>query len=97
MIEPWICANPRDPQNLIVSGSIYRGTAPATTARTTGGVRYTRDGGATWSDGELPGMDDVEKVVINKDVVEGKAKPIYVHGERRIPAAAPAAAAGAKA
>ena len=44
---------------------------------------------------ELPGMTDVEKVVINKDVVEGKAKPIYVHGERRT--AAGAAAAGAKA
>jgi hypothetical protein len=56
VIEPWICANPRDPQNLVVSGSIYRGPAPATLVRTMGGVRYTRDGGATWSAGELPGM-----------------------------------------
>ena len=40
---------------------------------------------------ELPGMTDVEKVVINKDVVEGKSKPIYVHGDRReAPAAAKA-------
>ncbi|MFA5041183.1 MAG: ATP-dependent Clp protease ATP-binding subunit ClpX [Bdellovibrionales bacterium] len=32
---------------------------------------------------ELPGTTDVEKVLITQDVVEGKSKPIYVHGERR--------------
>jgi ATP-dependent Clp protease ATP-binding subunit ClpX len=32
---------------------------------------------------ELPGTTDVEKVLITKDVVEGKSKPIYVHGEKR--------------
>src|SRR5208282_3257899 len=37
---------------------------------------------------ELPGSEDVEKVVINKDVVEGKAKPIHVHGDKREKAAA---------
>jgi ATP-dependent Clp protease ATP-binding subunit ClpX len=41
---------------------------------------------------ELPGMTDVDKVVINKEVVEGKAKPLYVHGEKREPATAAAAA-----
>jgi ATP-dependent Clp protease ATP-binding subunit ClpX len=42
---------------------------------------------------ELPGSTDVEKVVISKDVVEGKAKPLYVHGEKReATAAAPAKA-----
>ena len=40
---------------------------------------------------ELPGSTDVEKVVISKDVVEGKAKPLYVHGEKR-ETPAPAAA-----
>ena len=51
---------------------------------------------------ELPGSQDVEKVVINKDVVDGKAKPMYVHGEKKPAAkkdkdaaAAPAAAASA--
>jgi len=46
---------------------------------------------------ELPGSTDVEKVVINKDVVEGKAKPIYVHGEKQPREAAGAVAAPAKA
>src|SRR5262249_55222850 len=54
----WICANPRDAQNLIVAGSIYRGPSPKTLVRTMGGVRYTRDGGAMWSSGVLPGMDE---------------------------------------
>jgi hypothetical protein len=58
VIEPWICANPRDAQNLVVVGSIYRGKSSANVERTMGAVRYTRDGGATWSDGVLPGMDE---------------------------------------
>jgi len=29
---------------------------------------------------DIPGMTDVDKVVISKDVVEGKAKPMLVHG-----------------
>jgi ATP-dependent Clp protease ATP-binding subunit ClpX len=33
---------------------------------------------------ELPGTTDIEKVLITQDVVEGKSKPIYVHGERRL-------------
>lgn len=32
---------------------------------------------------EIPGMTDVDKVVISKDVVEGKAKPVLVHGVDR--------------
>ena len=32
---------------------------------------------------DLPGMTDVEKVVINREVVDDKAQPIYVHGEKR--------------
>ncbi len=31
---------------------------------------------------ELPGMSGVEEVVINSEVVEGRAKPLHVHGER---------------
>lgn len=41
---------------------------------------------------ELPGSTDVEKVIINKDVVEGKAKPIQVHGDKREKATAAGAA-----
>ncbi|MDR3448780.1 MAG: AAA family ATPase, partial [Alphaproteobacteria bacterium] len=41
---------------------------------------------------ELPGSTDVEKVIVSKDVVEGKAKPLYVHGEKRVAEAAPAKA-----
>jgi len=40
---------------------------------------------------DLPGMGDVEKVIISRDVVEGKAEPLLVHGEKR-QAAEPAAA-----
>ena len=30
---------------------------------------------------DLPGSEGIEKVVVNRDVVEGKSKPIVVHGE----------------
>ncbi len=32
---------------------------------------------------DLPSMDSVEEIVINRDVVEGKAKPLLIHSERR--------------
>lgn len=32
---------------------------------------------------DIPGQSNVEKVVISKDVVEGKAKPVFVHGVER--------------
>ncbi len=32
---------------------------------------------------DLPSMDSVEEIVINRDVVEGKAKPLLIHAERR--------------
>jgi ATP-dependent Clp protease ATP-binding subunit ClpX len=31
---------------------------------------------------DLPGLDSVEQVVIGPEVVEGKAKPLFIHGER---------------
>ncbi|MEE8661006.1 ATP-dependent Clp protease ATP-binding subunit ClpX [Acetobacteraceae bacterium EV16G] len=30
---------------------------------------------------ELPGLESVEEVVVNKDVADGKAKPVYVYGK----------------
>jgi ATP-dependent Clp protease ATP-binding subunit ClpX len=41
---------------------------------------------------DLPGSTDVDKVVINREVVEGKAKPLLVHGDKRAVAAAAAKA-----
>jgi ATP-dependent Clp protease ATP-binding subunit ClpX len=32
---------------------------------------------------ELPGLHGVEEVVINKEVVETRAQPLYIYGERR--------------
>src|ERR671913_695692 len=31
---------------------------------------------------DLPGLDSVEQVVIGPEVVDGKAKPLFIHGER---------------
>jgi ATP-dependent Clp protease ATP-binding subunit ClpX len=31
---------------------------------------------------DLPGMETVEKVVINKEVVDSKAQPLLIHGEK---------------
>ena len=32
---------------------------------------------------DLPGLDSVDEVVINGEVAEGRAKPLYIHSERR--------------
>ncbi|MCH4022293.1 MAG: ATP-dependent Clp protease ATP-binding subunit ClpX [Acetobacter sp.] len=32
---------------------------------------------------DLPGLDDVEEVVVNRDVAEGRASPVYVYGKKR--------------
>ncbi|WP_142848501.1 ATP-dependent Clp protease ATP-binding subunit ClpX [Telmatospirillum sp. J64-1] len=32
---------------------------------------------------DLPGLDGVEEVVINKEVVEGRAQPLYIYSDRR--------------
>jgi ATP-dependent Clp protease ATP-binding subunit ClpX len=36
---------------------------------------------------DLPGLDSVEQVVIGPEVIEGKAKPLFIHGDRGEPAA----------
>lgn len=55
------------------------------------GLRTIMEGILLDSMYELPGSADVEKVVINRDVVDGKSKPLVMHGDK------PKAAAGAKA
>jgi ATP-dependent Clp protease ATP-binding subunit ClpX len=32
---------------------------------------------------ELPGLDEVEEIVINREVVEGRAQPLYIYTDRR--------------
>ena len=32
---------------------------------------------------ELPNLDSVEEVVINREVAQDGARPIYIYGERR--------------
>ncbi|MCG5239051.1 ATP-dependent Clp protease ATP-binding subunit ClpX [Azospirillum doebereinerae] len=32
---------------------------------------------------DLPGLSGIESILVNKEVVEGRAKPLYVHAERR--------------
>jgi len=31
---------------------------------------------------DLPSLESVEEIVINGEVVEGRAQPLYIHGER---------------
>ncbi|MDQ2101427.1 ATP-dependent Clp protease ATP-binding subunit ClpX [Azospirillum isscasi] len=40
---------------------------------------------------DLPGLTGVESILVNKEVVEGRAKPLYVHAERRGEQQAPGA------
>ena len=39
---------------------------------------------------ELPGMDSVEEVVVNEEVIEGKAKPLFIHSDHAAEAGATA-------
>ena len=52
-------------------------------ARKTGarGLRSIMEGVLLECMFDMPGTPGIEKVVVNRDVVEGKAKPIIVHGE----------------
>jgi ATP-dependent Clp protease ATP-binding subunit ClpX len=36
---------------------------------------------------ELPGLQGVDEIAINKEVVEGRAKPLYIYSDRRNEAA----------
>ncbi len=33
---------------------------------------------------DLPGLDSVEEVVINREVAEARANPLYLHGKERV-------------
>ncbi len=32
---------------------------------------------------ELPGLEDVEEIVIKREVVEGRAQPLFIYTDRR--------------
>ena len=32
---------------------------------------------------ELPGLQNVDQIMINKEVVEGRTKPLYIYSDRR--------------
>jgi ATP-dependent Clp protease ATP-binding subunit ClpX len=37
---------------------------------------------------DLPGLEDVEEVVVNGEVAEGRASPLFIYGERKTEQAA---------
>jgi ATP-dependent Clp protease ATP-binding subunit ClpX len=39
---------------------------------------------------ELPGLNGVEEIVVNKEVVEGRVPPLYIYSERQGEVPAPA-------
>ena len=78
--------------NLDFSDDALQAIAQKAIVRKTGarGLRSIMEGVLLESMFELPGMANVEKVVINREVVEGKAQPMLVHGEKRAAEAAKA-------
>ncbi len=62
-----------------------RSIAHKAIARKTGarGLRSIMEGILLESMFELPGLHSVDEIVISKEVVEGRAKPLHIYGERR--------------
>ncbi len=61
-------------------------------ARKTGarGLRSIMEGMLLDTMFDLPGLEGVEEVVVNGEVAEGRAKPLYIYADSREDAAAPA-------
>ena len=62
-----------------------RAIAQKAIARKTGarGLRSIMEGILLDSMYELPGLEGVEEIVINREVVEGRAKPLHIYTDRR--------------
>jgi ATP-dependent Clp protease ATP-binding subunit ClpX len=62
-----------------------RAIAKKAIARKTGarGLRSIMEGILLDPMYDLPSLDDVEEIVINKEVVEGRAQPLYIYTDRR--------------
>ncbi len=71
--------------NLTFSEDALGAIAKKAIARKTGarGLRSILEGNLLDSMFELPSLDQVEEVVINSEVVEGRAKPLYIYSDRR--------------
>jgi ATP-dependent Clp protease ATP-binding subunit ClpX len=70
---------------LTFSDDALRATARRAISRKTGarGLRSILEGVLLETMFDLPGLDGVEEVVVNGEVVEGRAKPLYIYAERR--------------
>lgn len=67
------------------SDDALRATAQKAIARKTGarGLRSIMEGILLDPMFDLPGMDSLRQIVINKEVVEGNSRPLYIHAELR--------------
>jgi ATP-dependent Clp protease ATP-binding subunit ClpX len=70
---------------LQITEDALKGIAHKAIARKTGarGLRSIMEGILLESMFELPNLQGVEEVVINREVVEGRAKPLYIYSDRR--------------
>ncbi|MBW7849671.1 MAG: ATP-dependent Clp protease ATP-binding subunit ClpX [Rhodospirillales bacterium] len=70
---------------LTFADDALRGIAKKAIARKTGarGLRSIMESILLDTMFELPGLDGVEEVVINKEVAEQRAKPLYIYSDRR--------------
>ena len=67
------------------SEDALKSTAKKALARKTGarGLRSIMEGILLDTMFELPGLNGVEEIMINREVVEGTAKPLYIYSERK--------------
>jgi ATP-dependent Clp protease ATP-binding subunit ClpX len=70
---------------LELTDDAINGIAQKALARKTGarGLRSIMESTLLDSMYELPGLDGVEEIVINREVVEGNVKPLYIYSDRR--------------
>ena len=70
---------------LTFTDDALRAVAQKAILRKTGarGLRSIMEGILLETMFELPSLDGVEEVVVNGEVIEGRAQPLYVHGERK--------------
>ncbi|MGF1454374.1 MAG: ATP-dependent Clp protease ATP-binding subunit ClpX [Alphaproteobacteria bacterium] len=71
--------------NLTFSDDAMKAVAAKAIQRKTGarGLRSIMEGILLETMFDLPGLDGVEEVVINAEVVEGRARPLYIYADRR--------------
>jgi ATP-dependent Clp protease ATP-binding subunit ClpX len=70
---------------LTFADDALRATARKAIARKTGarGLRSILEGVLLETMFELPSLEGVEEIVVNAEVVEGRAKPLHIYAERR--------------